>query len=168
MSFITATIHESGHPLESMVPVIEKAALATTSKEATIIRDTARRLFPPPSRLLNRYGIKPPPKEAQHKMSIITVGKLNKRGRCSFWIGGQDPVLRYIEFGTGRRGAEDDNPSKSPYPVTYRMDWICGMISQPSLYPAIQGRRSLYPTALKIAIGEALSRLCRGVKRVPR
>ncbi len=52
-----------------------------------------------------------------------------------------NPHAAYVEFGTGRRGADSPSPPKAPDGGGYDPDWP-GMAAQPYLYPAAQMART--------------------------
>lgn len=52
-----------------------------------------------------------------------------------------NPHAAYVEFGTGRRGADSPSPPKSPEASDYDPDWP-GMAARPYLYPAAQMART--------------------------
>jgi hypothetical protein len=54
-----------------------------------------------------------------------------------------NPHAAYVEFGTGRRGADSPSQPKAPA-AGYDPDWP-GMAAQPYLYPAAQMARTEFP-----------------------
>jgi len=52
-----------------------------------------------------------------------------------------NPHAAYVEFGTGRRGADSPSPPKAPGTGGYAPDWP-GMAARPYLYPAAQIMRA--------------------------
>lgn len=66
----------------------------------------------------------------------------------------------YVEYGTGRQGADSPSPPKSPKDISHREDWN-GMPAQPFLYPALTQNANngnitrCFADALQDAIKEA-------------
>jgi hypothetical protein len=138
------TIHGSLRT-SPLAKIILAEAQATVHDNATELHANARAAFPPP-RTVERITEQAKNKKGETTASgikaeiIMVEGRQDTGHTFKVAVGGTNAVLTFIEYGTGRRGADDHNPAKNPVDIPHREDWP-GMVAQPFLYPAVLKQR---------------------------
>ena len=152
MPLVKTTVTQTGPSFESIAERIMAVANAVVVKNATAILENAKESFPPPTTVprVDTSG-----ESTEGIKDTITMKMSESPVNPEAIIGGDNPVLAYIEVGTGRRGASDTNPNKAQVEINYRDDWA-GMVSQPFLNPARAKQEPIFIADLSTAIKEAL------------
>lgn len=101
---------------------ITPGVIASCKASADLVRDEAKALAPVDTGALRDSIVSDVRETDKSAVGTVTVGV---------------PYGPYVEFGTGRRGAESANAGSGPY----NLDWP-GMVPQPFMRPAVEVSRS--------------------------
>lgn len=91
----------------------------------------------------------------QLRWSIGQYVKETENGDVTGFVGTNDEVAPYVEFGTGQRGRDTEVEGKKPGVSGYRSDWK-GMPAQPFLYPALLTAKQELPATFEEKLKENL------------